>query len=58
MDDERRGLADSDVLIDGNVIAHVGRDLDERDGDTVIDVSGCLVLPGFVNTHNHLFQTL
>ena len=58
MDDERRELANADLLVEGRVIAEVGPDLEERGGDTVIDASGCLVLPGFVNTHNHLFQTL
>jgi len=26
--------------------------------DRVLDASGCLVLPGLVNTHHHLYQTL
>ena len=26
--------------------------------DTVMDLEGKVVFPGFINTHNHLFQTL
>ncbi|WP_328607397.1 8-oxoguanine deaminase [Amycolatopsis sp. NBC_00345] len=46
------------VLIDGDRIAAVGEgsysgssDVDER-----VDASGCLVTPGLVNTHHHLYQ--
>ncbi|MCL5105613.1 MAG: amidohydrolase family protein [Armatimonadetes bacterium] len=39
-----------DVQIEGGVIDGVGRDLD---GDTLIDASGCYVLPGLVDLHTH-----
>lgn len=57
MDDERRELPDCDVLVDGPAIVRVEPGIDEP-ADEVIDCRGCVVLPGFVNTHNHLFQTL
>ena len=41
----------ADVLVDGDRIAAVGTDLT---GDQVIDVSGCVVAPGFVDLHSHL----
>ena len=57
MDDQRREIAGGDVLIDGGVIAAVGPDL-PRDGAHVVEAGGCVVTPGLVNTHHHLFQTL
>ena len=57
MDDARGEIAGGDLRIEGGVIAQVGRDLDPEGAETV-DVSGCIVTPGLVNTHHHLFQTL
>jgi cytosine/adenosine deaminase-related metal-dependent hydrolase len=51
----QRGIVKRDILIEGNTIAHIDRDLK---GDEVIDASGMLVLPDFVNTHTHLAMTL
>jgi 5-methylthioadenosine/S-adenosylhomocysteine deaminase len=45
-----------DLLIRGSRIAGVGGV--GAVADTVIDASGCAVLPGFVQTHVHLCQTL
>ena len=56
MDATRRELAGADVLIRAGVIVAVGHRL-VSDG-AVIDASGCVVTPGLVNTHHHLFQTL
>ncbi len=44
------------VLIDGERISAVGGD--GRTADTVIDAEGCAVIPGFVQTHIHLCQTI
>ncbi len=49
--------ADVDVRVEGSRIAALGGDLPRGDGD-VIDASGCFVLPGLVQTHVHLVQTL
>ena len=56
MDGERRELADADVLVEDGVIRAVG---DGRRTGTaeVIDAPGCVVTPGLVNTHHHLYQT-
>lgn len=45
------------IVIQDNVIAAVG-DGPAPDGpaDRRVDASGCLVTPGFVNTHHHLYQ--
>ena len=56
MDATRREIAGADVLIRGGVIAAVGQGLATT--GSVIDAAGCLVTPGLVNTHHHLFQTL
>ncbi len=50
-------LADADVRIDGGAITEVGHAL-ERGESAEMDVSGCILTPGLVNTHHHLFQTL
>ncbi len=50
-------LAHADVLIEGGVVSAVGAGLDAA-GAEVVDASGCLVTPGLVNTHHHLYQTL
>ena len=57
MDDAGAELTDADVLIRGRVIVSVGKDLQE-DGAQVLDARGCVVIPGMVNTHHHLCQTL
>ncbi len=57
MDDAGRELSGADVLIKGGVIAEVGQGL-RADGAQVIEARGCVVTPGLVNTHHHLFQTL
>jgi 5-methylthioadenosine/S-adenosylhomocysteine deaminase len=47
-----------DVTIAGGVITSAGGAGTEATFDTVIDATGCLVVPGFVQTHIHLCQTL
>ena len=56
MDADRREIAGGDILIRGGIIAAVGQGL-EASGET-IDATGCVVTPGLVNTHHHLYQTL
>ena len=58
MDDTRRELAGEDILIRDGVIAAIGPALQAPEGADVVDVSGCLVTPGLVNTHHHLYQSL
>jgi len=48
---ERRTLV-RNVLIDGDTIAAVGRRLPQN-GASVVDAAGKIVMPGFVDTHNH-----
>jgi dihydropyrimidinase len=43
----------ADVLVEDGTIAHVGEV--ERAGAEVVDAAGCLVLPGAVDVHTHVF---
>src|SRR3954466_15828080 len=47
------GEYDADVLIVGERIAAVGA-VEAPAGATVVDVSGCLLLPGLIDNHTHL----
>ena len=55
MDARRRELSGADILIRGGEIADIGANLT---GDEYVNAAGCVVTPGLVNTHHHLFQTL
>ena len=55
--DRKNSIVRGDVLIrDGNIVK-VAPEIDDTVAD-VIEASGCAVLPGFVQTHIHLCQTL
>jgi 5-methylthioadenosine/S-adenosylhomocysteine deaminase len=44
-----------DVLIDGDRIVAVGKGLDADDA-AVVDASGMIVMPGFVDSHRHIWE--
>jgi 8-oxoguanine deaminase len=55
-------ISGKDILVKGNLVSQIadridGGDLPESDLE-VIDCSNMVVLPGFVNTHHHFYQTL
>ena len=56
MDATRRELHGADVLLRGGVVAAVGQGLSTT--GRVVQAKGCVVTPGLVNTHHHLYQTL
>ncbi len=56
MDDTRRELAGADLLLRDGVIAEIGQDL--RTGGEIVEAMGCVVTPGLVNTHHHLYQSM
>lgn len=59
MDAARREIKGASVLIEGNRIAAVGPAAElRRDADEVIDMTGHILIPGLVNTHHHMYQTL
>ena len=54
----KRKLTKAYILVEDNYIKEIGTGDYKGEYDEVIDCSGCLVLPGFVNTHHHFYQTL
>ena len=55
MDGERRELKGGNLLVEDGVIVSVGP---MAEADEILDASGCVVTPGLVNTHHHLYQSL
>ena len=59
MDAARREIADGAVFVRDHVIEQVGATSElPQTADVVIDASGQVVLPGLVNTHHHMYQSL
>jgi cytosine/adenosine deaminase-related metal-dependent hydrolase len=56
--DKEEILEGSDILIEGPRIAAIGKGLQAPEGTEAVDCGGLVALPGFVNTHHHLYQTL
>ena len=57
MDDAGAELAGADILVRDGAIVAVGRGITAPGAD-VINAGRCVVTPGLVNTHHHLYQTL
>jgi cytosine/adenosine deaminase-related metal-dependent hydrolase len=56
-----REIADGAIAVEGGVITAVGTSADLAplaQGAQVVEARGCVVTPGLVNTHHHLYQTL
>jgi 8-oxoguanine deaminase len=59
MDDERREIPDGGLFAEDGRITAVGPTAElPSEADAVLDLRGQIVLPGMVNTHHHLDQTL
>ncbi|WP_035059691.1 8-oxoguanine deaminase [Andreprevotia chitinilytica] len=59
MDAHRREIADGGVFIRNGVIEAVGPSAElPQAADEVIDLRGSVLMPGMVNTHHHMFQSL
>jgi 5-methylthioadenosine/S-adenosylhomocysteine deaminase len=56
MDPKVGDFAQADVLIEGKKIVAVGPSL-HAGGASVIDARGRIVMPGFIDTHHHQFET-
>lgn len=57
MDSTLGNLRNADVLIEGTKIFAVGQNL-SSDGAEVIDASNMIVMPGFIDTHRHIWEGL
>jgi len=55
-DRELGELPRADILVDGDRIAEIGQDLSAADA-RVIDATGDIVIPGFIDTHRHTWET-
>ena len=59
MNEARQEIAHGAVLVEGNRIRAVGTTAELRKrADDEIDLSGHVVLPGLINTHHHMYQSL
>jgi cytosine/adenosine deaminase-related metal-dependent hydrolase len=59
MDGERREIAGGWVAVTGGLVESVGGPGDDPPlADDVLDARDCLVTPGLVNTHHHIYQNL
>ncbi|MDT7801415.1 MAG: hypothetical protein QOI78_4848 [Actinomycetota bacterium] len=57
LDETRRVLTGTDVLVTGDRIAAIGPALEAPPGAVEIDAAGGIVMPGMIDTHRHLWQT-
>ena len=57
MNDARQEISDADLRIRGGVIVEIGQSLTVGPSE-IVNASGCIVTPGLINTHHHLYQTL
>jgi cytosine/adenosine deaminase-related metal-dependent hydrolase len=59
MDGARQEIVNGGMLIRDNVIEQVGATSDlPQAADAILDMQNHIVLPGLINTHHHLYQTL
>ena len=59
MDPKGTRYRNADLLLEDNQILEIGPNLDAGPGPVqVIDATGKIITPGFVNTHHHTFQSL
>ncbi|MBC8278954.1 MAG: 8-oxoguanine deaminase [FCB group bacterium] len=59
MNEHREEFSGGHIYIENGVIKSLGRDEGEhQQADEIIDASGMVVLPGFINTHHHFYQSL
>ncbi|MGZ8595020.1 MAG: 8-oxoguanine deaminase, partial [Actinomycetota bacterium] len=58
MDDAGTEIVGGSVLLDDGAIVWVGSGAPPAEPDERLDGRGTVAIPGLVNTHHHLFQTL
>ena len=57
MDHELGDVHGGDVLVEDDRIAAVGPGIEAGDAE-VIDATGCIVIPGFIDSHRHTWETV
>jgi len=57
LDDGHHILDGGDVLVSGDRIEAVGKDLAVPEGTAKIDATGGILMPGMIDTHRHMWQT-
>jgi len=59
MDAQRREVKDGGMFIRNGFIEQVGQSEElHQQADEIVDLKDHIVLPGFINTHHHFYQTL
>ena len=59
MDSTRREIAGGGLFARDGVIETVGpTNTLPHEADEIIDAAGCVVTPGLINTHHHMYQNL
>ena len=58
MDDKQTELSEAYIVIEDKRIAAISSERPPGAFDQEIDATGCVVVPGFINTHHHLYQTM
>ncbi|MDJ1135634.1 amidohydrolase family protein [Streptomyces iconiensis] len=58
MDPALGDLDNGDLLLDGDRIVEVGTGLQAPHGAETVEARGCVIIPGFVDTHRHMWQAI
>jgi 5-methylthioadenosine/S-adenosylhomocysteine deaminase len=56
MDPDVGDLSGGDVLIEQDRITAVGYEIRSVEPTDEVDATGCIVIPGFIDTHRHMWQ--
>lgn len=58
MNNEQREFSGGHLLIENDKIISIGENNLNIEVNEIIDASNMVILPGFINTHHHFYQTL
>jgi cytosine/adenosine deaminase-related metal-dependent hydrolase len=57
-DDKNSEHENINILVENNIIKKISHENMDKDADEIINCQNYLIMPGFVNTHHHFYQTL